>query len=77
MQIFFVALIIFIINLPFGYWRGGERKFSLQWFLAIHIPVPIIVLLRIYSNVGFAWYTYPIFIGTFFLGQLGGAKLRN
>ena len=75
MYLFFVSLIVFIINLPFGYWRGGQKKYSLKWFLAIHIPVPIIILIRIYSDVGFDWYTYPLFVGAFFLGQLVGAKL--
>ncbi len=67
-----VTGIIFFINVPFGYWRAQVRKFSFQWFASIHIPIPAIVLLRIYSGVGFAFYTYPLFIGAFFLGQFSG-----
>jgi len=68
-----ISLIVFVLNIPFGYWRANVRKFSLQWFLAIHIPVPIIVALRIFSGLGFAWYTYVSMILAFFLGQkLGG-----
>ncbi|MCB0750038.1 MAG: hypothetical protein KDC52_01045, partial [Ignavibacteriae bacterium] len=61
MKIALVSFIVFIINLPFGYWRSTVPKFSLKWFLAIHLPVPIIILLRIYSDFGFRFYPYPIF----------------
>ncbi len=77
MILFLVAIIIFIINLPFGFWRENQKRFSLKWFLAIHIPVPIIIAIRIYSDVGFEWYTYPLFITAFFLGQLSGALLKR
>ena len=73
MKLIIIAAIILVINLPFGYWRGGQRKYSLKWIIAIHIPVPIIILIRIYSEVGFAWYTYPIFVAAFFAGQMVGA----
>lgn len=74
LKLLLLTLIIFIINLPFGYLRAGTRKFSVKWFLYIHLPIPIIVLLRIYSDIGFAIYTYPLFVGAFFLGQLAGKK---
>ena len=77
MKLIIIAAIILVINLPFGYWRGGQRKYSLKWIIAIHIPVPIIILIRIYSEVGFAWYTYPIFVAAFFAGQMVGARLRK
>lgn len=75
MNLFFVTIIVFLFNIPFGYWRANVKKFSLQWVLAIHIPVPFIILLRIYSNIGFALYTYPILVGTFFMGQFAGKYL--
>ena len=70
-----VSLVIFIFNIPFGYWRAQVRKFSLQWFLAIHLPVPIIVAIRIFSGIGFAWYTYVFLVLSFFLGQKFGEIL--
>jgi integral membrane sensor domain MASE1 len=70
-----VALVIFILNLPFGYWRSHVKKFSFQWVLAIHLPVPLVVLLRIYSGIGFEFITYPILIAAFFLGQFIGSKI--
>lgn len=75
MILLLVFIIIFILNIPFGYWRASEKKFSLNWFLSIHIPIPIVVLLRIYSNIGFALYTYPVLIVSFFGGQFLGKIL--
>ncbi len=69
------ALMIFLLNLPFGYWRKNVKKFSLQWALAIHLPVPVVILIRIYSGLGFQLYTYPILVGAFFLGQFIGSKI--
>ncbi len=71
-----ISLIIFVINIPFGYWRSNVKKFSLQWLLAVHIPIPFIVLLRIYSDIGFIWYTYPFLLGSFFIGQSTGSYIR-
>ena len=31
---------------------------------------------KAYSEIGFAFYTYPILVGAFFLGQLIGAKIN-
>ena len=72
-----ISLIVFILNIPFGYWRQNVRRFSAQWFLAIHIPVPIIVALRILSDIGFAWHTYVFLVGGFFLGQQAGALIMK
>jgi len=72
-----ISVIIFIMNIPFGYWRSNVKKFSLQWFLAVHVPIPFIVLLRIFSEIGFVWYTYPLLVGSFFLGQRYGSYLRT
>ena len=69
-----ITFIIFIINLPFGYLRGNVKKFSFKWFLYIHLPVPAVIFLRIYSDIGFAFYTYPLFIGAYFMGQFIGRK---
>ncbi|BDQ03106.1 hypothetical protein [Ignavibacterium sp.] len=74
MHLVIVAILTFLINIPFGYWRANVRKKSFQWILAIHIPVPFVVLLRIYSNIGFELYTYPIVIASYFLGQFAGVK---
>ncbi len=73
MNIWTVASLVFILNLPFGYWRANERKLSTRWFLSIHLPVPIVVALRIFSGLGWHFMTFPIMISAFFGGQFAGA----
>jgi hypothetical protein len=70
------ALAVLCINLPFGYWRGGVRKFSIKWFLAVHLPVPLVVAVRFVAGLGFQLVTYPVLVGAFFGGQLLGSRLR-
>lgn len=67
---------ILLINVPFGYWRAGVRKFSKSWFLAVHLPVPFAVGLRLLVHLGWKLSLLPIWIGAFFAGQLLGGKLR-
>ena len=77
MNLWLVAAIVFAMNVPFGMWRDRSRKFSWQWILAIHLPVPMIIALRLLSGLGFHLYTFPIMIGAFFLGQYAGGKLNR
>lgn len=72
-----VTLIVFLLNIPFGYWRDNVKKFSLQWVLAVHIPVPFIIALRLLTTIGFAWYTYVFLVGAFFLGQKIGGTIHR
>lgn len=71
------SLMVFIVNIPFGYWRINVKKFSLQWILAIHIPVFIVIALRLLTPIGFAWHTYFFMIGAFFLGQKTGSLFNS
>lgn len=72
-----LALSIFLLNIPFGYWRANVKKYRLQWYLAIHIPVLIIICARILSDVGWHWSTFVASISSFFLGQYLGGLLHN
>jgi hypothetical protein len=72
-----VAGIVFLINLPFGYWRAGTRRFSLPWFLAVHLPVPPVVALRLSTGIGWHVTTFPALAGAFFAGQFLGGGLRR
>ena len=74
-RLIIVALIVFLVNIPFGMLRSREKRFSLKWFLYIHLPIPLVVLARIYGDIGFTFYTYPVLIGAFFLGQFVGRKM--
>jgi hypothetical protein len=75
MNIWFAALLVILFNIPFGYWRANVKKFSLQWVLAVHIPVPFVITLRLLGNIGFQFYTYPILVTAFFLGHLFGKMI--
>ena len=60
----------FLANLPFGGWRSFQRRLSWQWFLAIHLPIPLIFILR--TGFGYsAWFIPWLLIGAV-LGQLSG-----
>jgi hypothetical protein len=71
-----VALIV-LVNLPFGYWRAGTRKFSVAWFAAVHGAVPLVVLLRLGFGMGLRWQLLPLFVAAYFAGQFLGARLRR
>jgi hypothetical protein len=77
MNLWTIALIVFLLNIPFGYWRAGVRKFSWQWILAIHLPVPFVIALRIYSGIGWQFISFPVLVGAFFAGQFTGGMLAH
>jgi hypothetical protein len=72
MKLLIIALLIFSINIPFGTWRESQKKFSLNWFLAIHIPVPFVILFRYLGGITFDWTSFLLFLSMFFTGQLTG-----
>lgn len=76
-HIFYTCIITFIINLPFGYLRGSFRKFSFLWFLMIHLPVPVVILVRKFHHLHLSWKLAPFLIGSFFLGQWFGRNLYS
>ncbi len=63
-----------MLNLPFGFMRGKARKYSLKWFLYIHLPIPFIFLARTYSHLDYRY--IPLFVGAAVLGQVLGGKLN-
>jgi hypothetical protein len=66
----------FALNLPFGYWRAGLRKFSPQWFVAVHAAVPLVIALRVALGLPFRWSMLPLFVAAYFGGQFAGSRLR-
>jgi hypothetical protein len=70
-----VAVVVFLLNLPFGFWRARVPRFSRSWILAVHLPVPMVIVCRIYSGLGWHLITFPVMIGAFFLGQFVGGKI--
>lgn len=67
----------FLVNVPFGHWRAGVRKFSPAWFVAVHAAVPIVIALRHALGLPFRWVMLPLFVAAYFGGQTVGARLRD
>jgi len=67
-----VLLIALGLNLPLGVWRSQVRKFSPQWFLAVHLSMPLLVFLRLYWAV--PGITIPLVIAFAILGQYLGSS---
>jgi len=76
-KLILISVVVFLINIPFGYWRANVGRFSLQWFVAIHIPVIFVIALRLVSHLGFGWYTYLFMVTAFFLGQQSGSLVMK
>jgi hypothetical protein len=77
MKLWMVSFIVLMVNLPFGYWRARTKPFSVQWLLAIHLPVPLVVSLRVYGGIGWQFITFPLMAGSFLAGQWLGGRLRT
>jgi hypothetical protein len=75
MSFYIVLAIIFLLNLPFGYWRGHVRRFSFPWILAVHLPVPLVITVRILGGVGWHIKTFPLLAVAYFAGQYLGGSL--
>lgn len=76
MKIALVLIFAFLVNLPFGWLRRNERKFTFKWWLYIHLPIPLIIALRIWLDIQ-PWQLWvPIIIATAVVGQVVGARLK-
>ena len=65
----------FGVYLPLGYLRETSRKFSLRWFVLIHLSIPFIILLRL--MLGFSWPFIPLTLSCAVGGQVVGGRLRR
>ncbi|MEE9613908.1 MAG: hypothetical protein V3W31_03010 [Thermodesulfobacteriota bacterium] len=64
-----------LLNMPFGYMRASAKKFSVMWFLYIHIPIPFIFALR--SISGFTYKAIPVIAVGAVLGQFIGGRMNH
>ena len=71
-KILLVSALCFLLNVPLGRWREHTRKFSWQWFLAVHASIPFIIALRI--GLHLHPIAIPSNIASAVLGQLVGAR---
>jgi type III secretory pathway component EscU len=69
-----LSAITLLLNLPFGYARAKAKKYSLRWFLYIHIPIPFIFIARVLSHIEIKY--IPFLALAAIIGQLAGGKLE-
>jgi hypothetical protein len=72
-KILILTVVAFFLNLFFGVLRAGTKSFSLKWFLYIHIPVFIIIPIRLQMGLENWYILYLIVIS--FSGQHIGLLL--
>lgn len=70
-----LSLFALLLNLPFGYMRMNTKKFSVMWFVYIHLPIPAIFILRRFAGLGFE--VVPIIALGAILGQFLGGRLNT
>ncbi len=75
MPLILLLLVVLALNLPFGYWRAGVRRFSTPWFLAVHVPVPLVIAARFLTGVGWSLPSVPLVAAAFFGGQFLGSAV--
>ncbi len=70
-----ITVISLGINLPFGYLRSKVGRFSWEWFLYVHLSIPLVVLMRIVSHISYKF--IPLFIVSAVLGQILGGMMNT
>ena len=71
-----ITAVVLIVNIPFGYWRAGTSRFSVSWFGAVHLPIPLVVAIRLLFGLGWRLSTFPMLVAAYFAGQYLGGLLR-
>ena len=77
MGLWTVALLVFLIDMPFGYWRASVRRLSSQWLLAVILPAVVAAALVILSGRDLKLMSITAVVVAYCLGQFVGGKLRH
>jgi hypothetical protein len=67
-----VTAVSFLVNLPLGYARAPARRFSVRWFVLVHLSIPLIVFLRFWLRLHPL--VIPFNIAAAVAGQVVGAR---
>lgn len=70
-----LVLLAFLLSVPCGYLRESVRKFSLLWFVLVHLPIPLVYHLRLWA--GLSWRVIPLTLGGAIAGQLVGGWYKR
>lgn len=74
-SLFSLLAFALLSNIPLGYLRESTERYSLRWFIYIHLSIPAIIALR--YSLGFGWTVIPFSIGCAVAGQLLGSFFRR
>ncbi|MGF7185678.1 hypothetical protein GGQ84_001770 [Desulfitispora alkaliphila] len=69
-----ICVLAFVVNLPMGLWRSSVKRYSLSWFVAIHLSIPLLYKVRI--ALDFNDIIIPFLIITAIFGQFVGGKIN-
>ncbi len=71
-----VSFVAFAVNVAAGRLRARSAKFSVSWFLWIHLPILVILPIRVW--VGLSAWMIPLLVAVALVGQwVGGRLIRN
>lgn len=70
-----LLLFAFLVNLPLGFLREASPRYSVHWFIYIHLSIPFIVALRI--REGFGWKIVPLTLACAVCGQILGGRIQR
>jgi hypothetical protein len=74
-RIIVVLAAVLLVTLPFGFYRAYTRKLSLRWFLAIHVPVVLVFLIRFEAHLSYAF--IPLTFLVFAAAQILGGRIAR
>ena len=75
LALFAVGSAAFALNVGAGRLRAASRKFSLRWFLYVHLPILAVVPLRLWF--GLDMWAVPVLIGISVIGQVLGGRVSR
>ena len=75
LEVLLLALSVYLVNVPLGYWRARAKEAGRRWevLAAIHAAVPYAALARREAGLGLPGLV--LFVSLYFLGQATGSLL--
>ncbi len=70
-----ISLVLFVLNIPFGFVRSRKKKFTRVWGRCIYIPILISYIFR--KSAYLTYSATPFFLFATLSGQVLGGILSN
>jgi len=68
-----ILAVALVLNIPLGFIRAPQKKFSFKWFLYIHLSIPLLLWMRIHFGVGFTIIPFEVILAV--MGQFIGSYI--